>query len=137
MPEESDPPIHTEWRKVLKGGALPRRIQRTKGGLNSKLHAVCDGEGRPIILLLSEGQMRDHGSHPCAGSRRVRHHRSGFPPCYRQARRHCASGNDPIDRGASSFGFHQDTARGVGYRSEFVCANFQSCRPCAGKIEGN
>jgi transposase len=28
--------------------------------LNSKLHVVCDGEGRPIILLLSEGQMSDH-----------------------------------------------------------------------------
>ncbi len=39
---------------------VPRRIGRTKGGLNSKLHTVCDGEGRPIILLLSEGQMSDH-----------------------------------------------------------------------------
>ena len=38
----------------------PRRIGRTKGGLNSKLHAVCDGQGRPIIMLLSEGQMSDH-----------------------------------------------------------------------------
>jgi transposase len=28
--------------------------------LNSKLHAVCDGQGRPIRLLLSEGQMSDH-----------------------------------------------------------------------------
>ncbi len=28
-------------------GALPRHIGRTKGGLNSKLHAVCDGEDRP------------------------------------------------------------------------------------------
>jgi transposase len=28
--------------------------------LNSKLHTVCDGQGRPIILLLSEGQMSDH-----------------------------------------------------------------------------
>ena len=28
-------------------GAVPRRIGRTKGGLNSKLHAVCDGQGRP------------------------------------------------------------------------------------------
>jgi transposase len=27
--------------------------------LNPKLHAVCDGEGRPLILLLSEGQMSD------------------------------------------------------------------------------
>jgi hypothetical protein len=38
----------------------PRCIGRTKGGLNSKLHAVCDGTGRPIILLLTEGQMSDH-----------------------------------------------------------------------------
>jgi transposase len=28
--------------------------------LNSKLHAVCDGHGRPPILLLSEGQMSDY-----------------------------------------------------------------------------
>ena len=28
--------------------------------MNSKLHAVCDGMGRPIILLLTEGQMSDH-----------------------------------------------------------------------------
>ena len=28
--------------------------------MNSKLHAVCDGEGRPIVLLLTEGQLSDH-----------------------------------------------------------------------------
>lgn len=28
--------------------------------MNSKLHAVCDGEGRPVAMLLSEGQMSDH-----------------------------------------------------------------------------
>ncbi len=28
--------------------------------MNSKLHAVCDGQGRPILMLLSEGQMSDH-----------------------------------------------------------------------------
>jgi transposase len=28
--------------------------------LNSKLHAVCDGQGRPVVLLLTEGQMSDH-----------------------------------------------------------------------------
>jgi len=27
--------------------------------LNSKLHAICDGAGRPLIMLLSEGQMSD------------------------------------------------------------------------------
>jgi putative transposase len=29
--------------------------------LNSKLHAVCDHVGRPVILLLTEGQASDHG----------------------------------------------------------------------------
>ena len=28
--------------------------------MNSKLHAVCDGEGRPIVMMLTEGQMSDH-----------------------------------------------------------------------------
>jgi len=43
-----------------KRGDVPRAIGRTKGGLNSKLHAVCDGEGRPVRLLLTEGQQSDH-----------------------------------------------------------------------------
>jgi transposase len=28
--------------------------------LNSKLHALCDGNGRPLVMLLSEGQMSDY-----------------------------------------------------------------------------
>jgi putative transposase len=28
--------------------------------LNSKLHAVCDGDGKPLVMLLTEGQMSDH-----------------------------------------------------------------------------
>ncbi len=28
--------------------------------MNSKLHVVCDGEGRPLVMLLSEGQMSDY-----------------------------------------------------------------------------
>ena len=43
-----------------KRGDVPRLIGRTKGGLNSKLHAVCDGLGRPVRLLLTEGQQSDH-----------------------------------------------------------------------------
>jgi transposase len=35
------------------------RSNALKGGLNSKLHAVCDGAGRPLVMLLSEGQMSD------------------------------------------------------------------------------
>ena len=41
-PSESPP----DGRQPAQKGAVPRRIGRTKGGLNSKLHAVCDGEGR-------------------------------------------------------------------------------------------
>ena len=40
-------------------GAFPRCIGRSKGGLNSKLHAVCDGQGRPVALLLTEGRASD------------------------------------------------------------------------------
>ena len=47
--------------KLLSEGRLfPRHIGRTVGGLNSKLHAVCDKKGRPIAMMLSEGQMSDH-----------------------------------------------------------------------------
>jgi hypothetical protein len=28
--------------------------------LNSKLHVVCDGQGRSLIMLLSDGQMSDY-----------------------------------------------------------------------------
>ena len=34
-------------------------IGRTKGGLNSKLHAVTDAKGRPIQMYLSAGQTSD------------------------------------------------------------------------------
>src|SRR6202522_2743736 len=46
-------------RQPFKKGPVPRRIGRTKGGLNSKLHAVCDSNGRPLVMMLSEGQMSD------------------------------------------------------------------------------
>ena len=57
---------HRTAASLLKKGALPRHIGRTKGGLNSKLHAVCDGEGRPVVLLLSAGpDERPQGRPPC------------------------------------------------------------------------
>ena len=34
-------------------GARPRAIGRTKGGLNSKLHMVSNGRGRPLTFFLS------------------------------------------------------------------------------------
>jgi hypothetical protein len=38
---------------------LSRCIERTKGGLNSKLHALRDGSGRPGRQLLTENQASD------------------------------------------------------------------------------
>jgi transposase len=47
---------HRRAASLLKRGISSRLIGRTKGGSNSKLHAVCDGAGRPVIFLLTEGQ---------------------------------------------------------------------------------
>ena len=46
-----------------------RLIGRTKGGLNSKLHAVTDALGRPIRMFLSGGQTSDYtGARALVGS---------------------------------------------------------------------
>lgn len=41
------PPLRRGWKR----GALAHGIGRTKGGRNTKLHAVCDEKGRPCVLL--------------------------------------------------------------------------------------
>jgi hypothetical protein len=38
---------------------LAHGIGRTKGGRNTKLHAVCDEKGRPCVLLLTLGNVHD------------------------------------------------------------------------------
>jgi transposase len=35
-------------------------IDRTKGGMNTKLHAVTDAEGRPIRFFMTAGQVSDY-----------------------------------------------------------------------------
>ena len=56
-----DPPQSpSNRRKPAQKRALSRCIGRTKGGLNSKLHAVCDGHGRPLAMTLTEGQVSDY-----------------------------------------------------------------------------
>ena len=37
-----------------------RQIGRTKGGMNTKLHAVTDARGRPIRFFMSAGQVSDY-----------------------------------------------------------------------------
>ena len=36
---------------LLKEGLFPGHIGRTKGGLNSKLHVICDCHGRPLNFI--------------------------------------------------------------------------------------
>ena len=50
---------HRTAASLQKKGVLPRAIGRTRGGLTSKLHAVCDGEGKPVTFLLTAGQVSD------------------------------------------------------------------------------
>ena len=59
--DRRDPPEGAPHRgQPAQKGALSRCIGRTRGGLNSKLHAVCDTDGKPLILLLTEGQVSDY-----------------------------------------------------------------------------
>ena len=44
----------------VKKGGLGRLIGRTKGGMNTKLHAVTDANGRPISLFVTAGQVSDY-----------------------------------------------------------------------------
>jgi hypothetical protein len=37
-------------------GVRGRLIRGTKGGMNTRLHAVCDSQGRPISLFVTAGQ---------------------------------------------------------------------------------
>ena len=37
-----------------------RLIGRTKGGMNTKLHAVCDSQGRPLNLFATAGQVSNY-----------------------------------------------------------------------------
>jgi putative transposase len=39
-------------------------VGRSRGGLSTKIHHVCDGRGRPIVLLLGPGQGGDSPMFP-------------------------------------------------------------------------
>ncbi|MEO9132752.1 MAG: IS5 family transposase [Sphingomonas sp.] len=43
-----------------KKGGLGRLIGRTKGGMNTKLHAVTDANGRPLSFFMTAGQVSDY-----------------------------------------------------------------------------
>lgn len=41
------------------GGPENQHIGNSRGGANTKIHALVDGKGRPLRLLLTEGQRHD------------------------------------------------------------------------------
>ncbi|MCP3733265.1 IS5 family transposase [Sphingomonas sp. MG17] len=45
---------------AVKKGNLGRLIGRTKGGMNTKLHAVTDANGRPLSFFMTAGQISDY-----------------------------------------------------------------------------
>lgn len=50
-------------------GGLGHLIGRTKGGMNTKLHAIRDSQGRPLNLLVTAGQVSDDiGARALVGS---------------------------------------------------------------------
>ena len=61
----------TPHRDQLAGqkGGRGRLIGRTKGGINTKLHAICDSKGRPLHLFVTAGQVSDYiGARALLGS---------------------------------------------------------------------
>jgi transposase len=39
-------------------------VGRSRGGLSTKIHQVCDGHGRPLVILLGPGQGSDSRMFP-------------------------------------------------------------------------
>jgi transposase len=62
---DRDRAIDSTCIKVHKDGANPaggqasQALGRTKGGLNTKIHAAVDGKGRPVSIALTPGQAGD------------------------------------------------------------------------------
>ncbi len=50
---------HRDQHGREKGGR-GRLIGRTKGGMNTKLHVICDSQGRPLSLFVTAGQVSDY-----------------------------------------------------------------------------
>ena len=65
-PKEYGPPKILDNRRKRwcdKGGPSEQRgrlIGRTKGGMNTKLHAVTDADGRPIRFFMTVGQVSEY-----------------------------------------------------------------------------
>ena len=75
------PCVRVSLRKYLKAhrtasslrankGGRGRAIGRTKGGMNTKLHAICDAVGRPLRMFLTAGPPSRHIASQCPAGQR-------------------------------------------------------------------
>ncbi len=48
MIDATDIKAHPTASSLNKGGGAPRLVGRTKGGMTSRLHGVCDSKGGPL-----------------------------------------------------------------------------------------
>ena len=53
-------PTYRAYKRI---GGVTKRDKRFCPTMNTKLHAVCDGESRPLAMCLTVGQTSDHSDH--------------------------------------------------------------------------
>jgi transposase len=99
---------HRAAASLLKKGMYPP-YRADKRRLNSKLHAICDSNGRPVMMALTEGQMSDH-----TGARLLYQH---LPPA------------KPLsgDKGAPAFGFDPEDSNA--FRQALKAKKIKACIP--------
>lgn len=61
LPRERFGPWQTVWKRRRYGAREPagHDIGRSRGGLTTKIHAVVDGNGRPLAAVVTGGQRND------------------------------------------------------------------------------
>ena len=102
---------HRTSASLLKKGLFPVVSAEPRVELNSKLHAVCDQEGRPLVMMLSErADERPQGGSPHAGRSSGRRGLAGrqgirqqrFPSGSGRARHHTLHSVEPQPQDPSS-----------------------------------
>lgn len=70
----------TATRMGVKKRGGGRLIVRTKGGMNTKLHAICDSYGRPLSLFVTAGPLLGDASIACQAAGQRLYRRAGSAP---------------------------------------------------------
>ena len=57
MPKPSKPKLSRSWNKKASKTQTSNSIGKTRGGLNTKIHAIVGKDLRPVAFLLSAGNV--------------------------------------------------------------------------------